>query len=155
MPLTDEERREIEDEVATLAERRAAGMGALRIVQRHRGWISDETLRDVAEFMGETPHELDAVAIGYSLIFRKPVGRHVILVCDTVSCWILGYNAVREHLSRRLGIGLGQTTPDGRFTLLPVACLGACDHAPAMMIDDDLHGDLTPETIDRILEKYP
>ena len=72
----------------------------------------------------------------------------MILVCDSVSCWVMGYEQVCEYLRDRLGIDLGETTADGRFTLLPVVCLGACDHAPAMMIDDELHGDLTPEKID-------
>jgi NADH-quinone oxidoreductase subunit E len=66
----------------------------------------------------------------------------------------MGYDRVREHLCKRLGVGLGGTTPDGRFTLLPVVCLGACDHAPAMMIDNDLHQDLDPEKVDRVLEEY-
>jgi len=94
------------------------------------------------------------VATFYNLIYRQPVGRHVILLCDSVSCWIMGYDNLRDHLKSRLGIDLGGTTPDGRFTLLPSVCLGACDHAPVMMIDDDLHLDLTPERIDQILAGY-
>ncbi|HEX8949573.1 MAG TPA: NAD(P)H-dependent oxidoreductase subunit E, partial [Dissulfurispiraceae bacterium] len=76
------------------------------------------------------------------------------LICDTVSCYIMGYNEMRGHLKARLGIDLGETTEDGKFTLLPVPCLGACDHAPAMMIGDELYGNLTPERIDEILGKY-
>jgi NADH-quinone oxidoreductase subunit E len=101
-----------------------------------------------------SPDELDSVATFYNLIYRKPVGRHVILVCDSVSCWIMGYDPIREHLSSRLGIGLGETTQDGRFTLLPIVCLGTCDHAPAMMVDDELYGDLDPAKIDEILAKH-
>jgi NADH-quinone oxidoreductase subunit E len=101
-----------------------------------------------------TVEELDGVATFYNEIYRKPVGRHVILVCDSVVCWIMGYDGVREHLTRRLGIDLGQTTPDGRFTLLPVQCLGACDHAPAMTVDGELYIDLDPEKIDKILEAH-
>ena len=82
------------------------------------------------------------------------MGRHVILVCDSVSCYVTGYEIVRDHLIRRLGIGLGETTADGRFTLLPVACLGLCEQAPAMMIGDDVHGNLTPERMDAILANY-
>ncbi len=82
------------------------------------------------------------------------MGRHVIFICDSVSCWIVGYHGIREHLTTRLGITLGETTPDGRFTLLPIACLGACDQAPAMMIDGDLHVLLTPEKVDVVLAKY-
>jgi NADH-quinone oxidoreductase subunit E len=76
------------------------------------------------------------------------------MICDSVSCWITGYGRMRQHLQERLGIGLGETTPDNRFTLLPIVCLGCCDHAPAMMVDSDLHGDLDREKIDKELEKY-
>lgn len=154
--LTDEERREIEAELAHCGGRKqAVGIEAMRVVQRHRGWVSDEALRDVGELLEMTPAELDSTATFYNLIYRKPVGRHVILVCNSVSCWIMGYEGIRVELSRRLGIELGETTPDGRFTLLPVVCLGCCDHAPAMMIGDDLHQDLTPERLDEILASYP
>ena len=101
-----------------------------------------------------TPDELDSVATFYNLIFRRPVGRHVILVCDSVTCWVMGYDAVREHLTAQLGIELGETTADGCFTLLPIACLGACDQAPVMMIDGKLYGSLTPQKIDEILARY-
>ena len=152
--LTEEERREIESELRQYKSKRAACVDALKVVQRHRGWISDAGVRDVADALRMTTDELDSVATFYNLIFREPVGRHVILICDTVSCYIMGYNEMRGHLKARLGIDLGETTADGRFTLLPVPCLGACDHAPAMMIGDELYGDLTPERIDEILRKY-
>lgn len=152
--LTEEEKREIEAEFQHYDRKQAAGLEALKIVQRHRGWVSDESLRDVAEFLEMTPAELDGVATFFNLIFRRPVGQHVILLCDSVSCWIMGCDRLREHLTARLGIGFGETTPDGLFTLLPIACLGACDHAPAMMIDDELYGDLDPEKVDGILQRY-
>ena len=101
-----------------------------------------------------TPEELDSVATFYNLLFRRPVGRHVILLCDSVSCWIVGSEQLGEYLTSRLGIGLGETTEDGRFTLLPVACLGTCDHAPAMMVGDDLYRDLEPASLDEILSQY-
>jgi NADH-quinone oxidoreductase subunit E len=82
------------------------------------------------------------------------VGRHIILVCDSVSCWIMGYESMVRHLQERLGIGLGETTADGVFTLLPIACLGACDQAPAMMIDDELYGNLDEKKIDEILASF-
>jgi NADH-quinone oxidoreductase subunit E len=152
--LSDEERREIEAEVAIYAQKRAACIEALKVVQQHRGWVSDEAIDDLAEMLEMNAAELDGVATFYNLIFRKPVGRHVILICDSVSCWIMGYDNLREHLKSRLGSDLGETTADGRFTLLPSVCLGACDHAPVMMVDDDLHLDLTPEKVDQILAGY-
>ena len=150
--LTEEERLEIEAELHQYAQKRAVCIDALKIVQRRRGWVSDESVRDLAEFLEMTPDELDSVATFYNLIFRKPVGRRVILICDSVSCWIMGYDRIREHLTARLGIALGETSADGEFTMLPIACLGACDHAPALMIDEALHQDLEPQKLDRILE---
>lgn len=153
--LTAQEQQEIAAELGHYPEKRAVCIEALKIVQQHRGWVSDESLRDIAAFLEMTPDELDGVATFYNLIFRKPVGRHVILVCDSVSCWIMGYDRLRERLAARLGIRLGETTADGRFTLLPIVCLGTCDHAPAMMIDEDLYRDIEPEAIDAILDRYP
>lgn len=152
--LTDAERREIEEEMRKYRHKRAVGPEALKIVQQHRGWVSSESLTDVARLLDMTDDELDSVGTCYNLIFRKPVGRHRILVCDSVSCWIVRGEEIQSYLCRRLGIGLGETTTDGRFTLLPTACLGACDKAPVMMVDDDLHVNLDPEKIDRILEQY-
>jgi NADH-quinone oxidoreductase subunit E len=151
--LTEEEKREIEAELHQYARRQSACIDALKIVQRSRGWVSDESIRDLAEFLEMTPDELDSVATFYNLIFRRPVGRRVILICDSVSCWIMGYDRIREHLTARLGIKLGETSPDGEFTMLPIACLGACDHAPTLMINDELYQDLEPQTLDRILER--
>jgi len=152
--LTEQEIEEIQAEYPHYEQRQALSVEALKIVQRHHGWVSDEALADVAALLEMDVAELDAVATFYNLIFRKPTGRHVILVCNSVSCWVMGGETVRERLEARLGIGLGETTADGRFTLLPVVCLGACHQAPAMMIDDDLHHDLDPEKIDAILETY-
>lgn len=153
--LSDVERAEIEEELSHYPDKRAACVEALKVVQRHRGWVSDESLESVAALLGMTCDELDGVATFYNLIFRKPVGRHVILLCDSISCWICGCDAMRKSLQARLGISMGETTLDGRFTLLPIVCLGACDRAPTMMVDDDLHGDLTTEKVDRVLEQYP
>jgi NADH-quinone oxidoreductase subunit E len=152
--LSDEERRLIEEEARCYPDRRAVCIDALRIVQRQRGWISDQALAEVAEHVGMSVEDLEGVATFYSLIRRRPVGRHVILLCDSVSCWLTGYPGIRAHLCRRLAIDFGGTTADGRFTLLPNVCLGRCEYAPVMLVDDDAHDDLTPEKVDRILEDY-
>jgi len=152
--LTAEERQEIEAELAHYPTKQSVCIDAMQIIQRHRGWVSDESLKDLAEFLGMSVADLDGVATFYNLIFRKPVGRHVVMVCDSVSCWIMGYERVRDQMSKRLGVKMGETTSDGRFTLLPIVCLGTCDHAPAMMVDGDLHRDLDPQKLDGILEKY-
>jgi NADH-quinone oxidoreductase subunit E len=152
--LSPEERQEIEAEFAHYPDKRALTIDAMKVVQKHRGWVSDEALKDIAELLEVSVDELDSVATFYNLIFRKPVGRHVIMVCDSISCWIMGYERLRDHLMKRLGVKMGETTPDGRFTLLPIVCLGTCDHAPAMMIDNDLHRDIDTDKIDSILEQY-
>jgi NADH-quinone oxidoreductase subunit E len=152
--LTPEERQEIEAEFSHYPNKRAVSIDAMRIIQRHRGWVSDESLRDLGELLDMTPDELDGVATFYSLVFRKPVGRHIVLICDSVSCWIMGYAKLCHRLTSRLGVNLGGTTADGRFTVLPIVCLGTCDHAPAMMVDNDLLRDVDSDKIDEILEKY-
>jgi NADH-quinone oxidoreductase subunit E len=152
--LTEEEKKEIDVELAHSATKASASIEALNIVQRHRGWVSDDAVKDVAALLDMTVHELDAVATFYSFIFRRPVGKHVILICDSISCWVMGYNPLLDLLKTRLGIGLGETTTDKRFTLLPISCLGACDRAPAMMVDDDLYGPIMPGMLEKILGKY-
>ena len=151
--LTDHEIKEIDRELDHYEQKRAACVEALKIIQQHRGWVSDESIRDIAKHLDMSPDELDNVATFYNLIFRKPVGKHIILICDSISCWVMGMEDVFEHLKRRLGVELGGTTDDGAFTLLPIVCLGACHVAPAMMVGKTLYGNLTPERIDGILEK--
>jgi NADH-quinone oxidoreductase subunit E len=147
----DEERKEIEAEIKQYERKRAACVETLKIVQRHRGWVSDESLQDAASVLEMTAHELDSVATFYNMIYRRPVGSHVIHMCDSISCWIMAQHELYEHLRKKLEIDWGQTTSDNKFTLLPVPCLGACDHAPAMMIDREMYVDLTPEKVDVIL----
>jgi len=152
--LTDKEIVEIKEHLKHYPRKQAAVIEALKVVQEHRGYVSDESVKDVADFLEMTPDEVDSVATFYNLIFRKPVGEHVILLCDSISCWIMGYENVRDHLKDKLKIDLGQTTEDKKFTLLTIPCLGACDRAPAMMVDNELYGNLTPEKIDEILDQY-
>jgi len=152
--LTNKQKQAIEKEITRYPNRQAIGIEAMQRIQKDHGWVSDEDLEDLADYLGMTPAELDSVATFYNLIYRRPVGRHVIHVCDSVSCWIMGYEQVRQQLETKLGIELGQTTTDGRFTLLPIPCLGCCDHAPALIIDEDLHEDASPESVQEILEQY-
>jgi NADH-quinone oxidoreductase subunit E len=152
--LTAEEKHEIEKAISLVPIKKAAGIEALKIVQEHRRWVSDESLHDVAAFMNMSSEELDSVATFYNMIFRKPVGRHVILLCDSISCWVMGYEGILNYLTKRLEIKYGETTIDGRYTLLPNCCLGTCDCAPALMIDNDLYRNLTTDQLDEILDKY-
>jgi NADH-quinone oxidoreductase subunit E len=152
--LTTEEIKEIDHAIRLVPHKQAACIEALKVVQQHRKWISDESLKDIAAYMEMSPAALDSVATFYNLIFRKPVGRHIILVCDSISCWVMGYEQIKNQLTKKLGIEYGQTTPDNRFTLLPNPCLGTCDCAPALMVDNDLYRNLTIDQLDEILSKY-
>ena len=152
--LSVEERREIEKKLAEYPTRQAMSIESMLIVQRHRGWVSDESLRDLSGLLGLSVADLDGVATFYNLIRRKPVGRHVALVCDSVSCWIMGSDRVCDRLCSVVGTPLGGTSADSRFTVLPIVCLGACDHAPAMMIDGKLYEDLDEHRIDEVVTQY-
>jgi NADH-quinone oxidoreductase subunit E len=151
MILSERERSEIEAEIARSFNPRAASIGALRAVQAHRGWVSDEALVEVAGMLGLSPAELESVATFYSLIYRRPVGRKVLLVCDSMVCWSLGAESLLAYLERRLGVQAGETTADGEFTLLRVACLGDCDHAPCLMLNQVQVPNVDEAVLDRIL----
>lgn len=152
--LHPEDEAAIREEVSHYEQPQAACIEALKIVQRRHGWVSDAAIPAIARVLGVGPASVEGVATFYSLIFRQPVGRHVILVCDSSSCFLTGFDQLRQALSEHLGIGLGQTTADGRFTLLPVCCLGACDGGPAMMIDDDVYGPVGADELAGLLEGY-
>ncbi|WP_455382326.1 NADH-quinone oxidoreductase subunit NuoE [Salinispira pacifica] len=150
--LSDTERKLIDEELEHAVTPRSACVEALLVVQRSRGWVSDEALEEVAERLGMPAVELESIATFYNLIFRKQVGRHVIHVCDGISCWLTGGKELKENIQNALGIRPGETTEDGRFTLLPADCLGACDRAPAMIIDRKVYGPVKPETVKELLD---
>lgn len=152
--LSEEEIKEIKKEINQYPYPKVACIDALKIVQQHRAWVSDESVGDIAELLGMSEEEVDGIATFYSRIYRKPVGRNIILICDSVSCMIMGYESLYEYLSKKLAIRFGETTSDGRFTILPNSCLGDCDNAPAMMINNDHFNRLTIENLDEILDRY-
>ena len=122
-------------------------------LQKHYGYLTDAALVEGAELLGMTPLELEELATFYDFIYRKPVGKYVIHVCDSTICWMLGHQSVLDYIGQKLNISPGETTEDGLFSLLPVCCIGYCDHAPAMLINGKLYGPLTPQAIDSILEE--
>jgi NADH-quinone oxidoreductase subunit E len=152
--LTETEIHAINHEIALVPHKKAAVIEALKIVQQQRGWVSDETVEAVAGYLEMSAAEVDSVATFYNLIFRRPVGRHVILLCDSISCYVMGYQKLYEALQQKLKIKFGGTTENNQFTLLPNCCLGCCDRAPALMIDEDLYRDVKIEELDEILKKY-
>ena len=154
MSLSADELRELDAVLPHYPDRRAAAATAMRVVQRRRRWLSDEALVDIGEYLGMSVEELDGLATFANMLFRRPVGRHIVLVCDSFACWSLGYAELREAMQTQLGVSLGETTADGRFTLLPIVCLGACDRGPAMIVDADLYGPVAPGDVAAILEAY-
>jgi NADH-quinone oxidoreductase subunit E len=152
--LTAAERADIDPLFAHLPVRSGAAIDALRIVQQHRGWVSDDAIADVAQHLGMAPAEVDGIATFYNRIHRRPVGRHVIHVCDSMSCWVMGCDAVFASLREQLRIGPGETTADGRFTVLPIQCLGACDRAPTLLIDDELLGHVDAAMLQEALGRH-
>lgn len=145
--LSDSEIAAIDAELAHVPIPAGAAIDALKIVQAHRGWISDESLKAIAKHLGMSAAELDGIATFYTLIFRRPVGEKVILLCNSVTCWIKGCNSLQGKITGQLGVDLGETTADGKYTLLPMTCLGACDKAPVMMVGDDLHENVSPQLV--------
>jgi NADH-quinone oxidoreductase subunit E len=152
--MSDEERHEILECLHHYDDNRAASIDALKIVQKKHGWVPDSAIAEIGRLIGIPAADIEGVATFYSLIFRRPVGRNVIKLCDSISCYLTGYDEVREAIKAHLRINLGQTTPDNRFTLLPICCLGACDKGPVAMINDDTLVNLSPATIPALLEQY-
>jgi NADH-quinone oxidoreductase subunit E len=151
--LTEAERKALDHEAEHYEHKQALTIEALKIVQNHRGWISDESIKDIASYLECDPAEVDSVATFYNLIYRKPVGEKVVHVCTSVSCWIMGSEAIEDRFKNKLGIGYGETTEDGRITLVRNQCLGYCDHAPCLQMNDKMYGDLeTEESTDKAIE---
>jgi NADH-quinone oxidoreductase subunit E len=148
--LSEVELAALDAEIAHLPYRAAAAIDALKIVQAQRGWISDGSLRAIARHLEMSAEELDGIATFYNLIFRRPVGDTVILLCNSISCWITGCEGLQQKISAQLGIGLGETTADNRYTFLPITCLGACDKAPVMMLGEELLEEVNEQTLHRL-----
>jgi NADH-quinone oxidoreductase subunit E len=148
--LTAVEIEEITAEMSHYADKSAVSIEALKIVQKHRRWVSDECLIAIAKLLEISPAQLEGVATFYNLIYRQPVGKTVIHYCNSVSCWIMGAEQVRDRLCKRLRVKPGEMSEDGEYTVLPIVCLGACDHAPVMLVGDQLRLDVTDDAIDEI-----
>ncbi|WP_250459956.1 NADH-quinone oxidoreductase subunit NuoE [Microbulbifer litoralis] len=151
--LSEEEKREIDSEFSRYEDRASVGLEALRIVQKHRGWVSDESLQAVSDYLEIPPAQLESVATYFQLIFRQPVGREVMLLCKSASCWIMGCSRLQVHIRNRLQIAPGQTSEDGIFTLLETPCLGDCDKAPVMLVGEQVHHNITEKSIDKWIEQ--
>jgi NADH-quinone oxidoreductase subunit E len=128
---------------------------ALKQAQARQGYLTPDFLADLAASFKVPVNDVYGVASFYSFLSVRPRGRHVIRVCQSLPCYLQNSQLIIETLEKEIGIGPGQTTPDGRFSFELTDCIGLCDRPPAMLINDDPHVDLTPEKISRILRDYP
>jgi NADH-quinone oxidoreductase subunit E len=151
--IPSELREQLLVQVAAAEYPREQAINVMFAVQHHYGYLTDEGLEEAAEILGLTPLELEELATFYDFIYRRPVGKFVIHVCDGVVCWMFHENSVFEYLCKKLGVCAGEVSADGWFTVLPTACIGFCDRAPAMLINGRMYGPLTPGLIDEVLEK--
>jgi NADH-quinone oxidoreductase subunit E len=144
---------ELKARVAEAVTNREAAVDVMKELQRHSGWLTDEAVLVAAEVLGLSPLQVEELATFYELIYRRPVGKRVIHVCDSISCWSCGCDTIFAYLQENLGVEPGGTSADGCFTLVPCACLGNCGEGPTMMIGDTLYGRLTKDRVAEILEK--
>jgi NADH-quinone oxidoreductase subunit E len=142
----------LQKEISQAEQPRELALDVMFTLQRHYGYLDDEALEEAAQLLGMTPLELEELATFYDFIYRERVGKYVLHVCDGVVCWMNGHPSILDYLSKKLGVGVGETTEDGLFTILPTACIGYCDLSPAMLVNGRPYGPLTPENIDGILE---
>jgi NADH-quinone oxidoreductase subunit E len=151
--LPNDLKESLEEKIAHADHRREMVVDVMLALQEHYGYLSNEAVEEVAALIGMSPLEVEELATFYTFIFREPVGKYVIHVCDSVICWMDGYESIQNYLCKKLNIEVGDTSVDGLFTLLPVCCIGYCDLSPAMLVNRKVYGHLTPEKIDTILEK--
>jgi NADH-quinone oxidoreductase subunit E len=134
--------------------KQSAIMGALRIAQAEKGWLKPELIEYVAHYLEMPPIAAYEVATFYNMFDTQPIGRHKISLCTNLSCSLMGANEIAAHLKKKLGIGFGETTEDGRFTLKEGECMGACADAPLCLHNNHvMHTHLTPEMVDELLDK--
>ena len=149
--IPDHLKKSLQDRVAHAVSAREASVDVMKELQVHYGWLTDEAVGEAAELLGLSRLQVDELATFYEMIYRRPVGRKVIHVCDSISCWSAGCEGIMAYLKERLGVELGGTSADGQFTLLPCCCMGMCGNGPAMYVGEKVYGNLTPELVDQVL----
>jgi NADH-quinone oxidoreductase subunit E len=153
MPFSVELRGKINEILTSSETVQSALISVLHKVQLEYGWLSHESMKEVAEILSMPPASVQNVATFYTMFFTKPVGKHIIWLCKTLSCALRGSEHVEHYLTERLGISSGETTTDGKITLLEAECLASCGTAPVMLVDDELHENLTRKKVDEIIER--
>ena len=149
--IPDTLKSELQQRVAAAVTNREAAVDVMKELQRHYGWLTDEAVLEAAEILALSPLQVDELATFYEMIYRRPVGKRVIHVCDSISCWSMGGETLMKRFTSLLNIEPGATTPDGAFTLLPCCCLGNCGNAPAMMVGERQYGPVLPEAVEALL----
>lgn len=152
MPFPEPLRERINSIVSGSETRQSALIPVLREIQNEFGYLSNESMEEAAGILGIPPSSVQNVATFYTMFFRKPVGEHVIWLCRTLSCALRGAEHVEHYMCERLGVKTGETTPDGKITLMEAECLASCGTAPVMLVDDRLEENLTREKVDRLIE---
>jgi NADH-quinone oxidoreductase subunit E len=151
--LPAEIKAKLQEELDAVAHKRELAIDVLTAVQAHYGYLSDAAVEEAGELLEMTSLEIDELATFYTFLYREPVGKYVLHVCDSVICWMAGEENLVAHLCEKLEIGMGETTADGLFTLLPVCCIGYCDRSPAILVNRKVHGPLTVESLDRLIDE--
>jgi NADH-quinone oxidoreductase subunit E len=146
-------RHELEQRVVHAVTNREAAVDIMKELQRYYGWLTDEAVQEAADLLDLSPLQVDELATFYEMIYRRPVGRHVIHVCDSISCWSVGGESLLKQFENLLGITAGSTSTDGLFTLLPCCCLGNCGKAPAVMVGERQYGPITSEGAGALIEE--
>ena len=151
--IPDQLKTALAEHIADSITPREAAVTVMKELQRHYGWLTDEAVGEAADLLGLTPLQVEELATFYEMIYRRPVGRRVVHVCDSISCWAMGGESLLAQLATRLSIPLGGTDAEGMFTLLPCACLGNCGQAPTLMIGDTIYGRVTAASAAEILRQ--
>jgi NADH-quinone oxidoreductase E subunit len=150
--LLEENKVRLDSIIMQYPQKQAALLPALHLIQEREGYISEEAMQYIADYLGIPFGHVLGVVTFYTMFYDKPMGRHHIQVCTNISCQLLGAESILDHIGKRCGIKPGQTTDDGKFTLSEVECLGSCGTAPMMQVNDDYHENLTAERVDSIID---
>lgn len=147
-----ENEQKIDEYISHYPVKRSAILPALHIAQMENGYVTDEDVKYLAQRLDMRVNEVEEVVTFYSMYSRTPVGKYKLQVCRTISCNVLGCDKITEHISEKLGIKVNETTPDGKFTLQEVECLGFCDLAPVLQVNFDYHEKITTQRTDEIID---
>jgi NADH-quinone oxidoreductase subunit E len=150
--LSEAARQRIRALMEKYPQKRSALIPSLQLAQGEAGYLSSDTMCEIARIFDLSPNEVNEVASFYTMLLKKPMGKYVIQVCTNISCLLCNAEEIVAHLTRRLGINLGETSADNKYTLMEVECLGSCGTSPVIQINEDYYEDLTPEKLDRILD---